>query len=338
MDWQPASGIPDGFREVRPNVFESDYLRVFLGDPTHGHSCDQMGCGSVGGHVVRVECILTGTPLAGSIPMVTDQGPTTSTPSAGKRRAGRAETSVKEDAGTGQTGPGSEQGLPPEEWRELERFEGYSVSNYGRVCSSRLKQVTILRPWVDHRYERVRLSGPKPRRNHYVHVLVAEAFHGPPPSSDYQVDHIDNDPLNNCEWNLQYLTRLQNSRKMRVDRGLGPIDGAAIRRMRELWQAGWNYEEIAREFQCSGSTVKTHVGDVAKPAIPLKRRSCRLKKIGPTSAIAACLEPACGLRHEGPEPKAVRLWARAHHRATSHPVHVDEVHEFYLGESAEATP
>ena len=63
MDWQPASGIPDGFREVRPNVFESDDLRVFLGDPPHDHSCDQMGCGSVGGHVVRVERILTGTPL-----------------------------------------------------------------------------------------------------------------------------------------------------------------------------------------------------------------------------------------------------------------------------------
>ena len=48
---------------------------------------------------------------------------------------------------------------------------------------------------------------------HRVHRLVAKAFLPPPPSEKHtQVNHIDNDPTNNCAKNLEWVTRSGNIR------------------------------------------------------------------------------------------------------------------------------
>jgi HNH endonuclease len=43
-----------------------------------------------------------------------------------------------------------------------------------------------------------------------VHRIVASAFHGPRPSSEYVVDHIDTNRQNNRPANLRWVTRLEN--------------------------------------------------------------------------------------------------------------------------------
>jgi len=43
-----------------------------------------------------------------------------------------------------------------------------------------------------------------------VHRIVAKAFHGDPPSSQYVVDHIDTNRRNNRPENLRWVTRLEN--------------------------------------------------------------------------------------------------------------------------------
>jgi hypothetical protein len=46
--------------------------------------------------------------------------------------------------------------------------------------------------------------------NHVVHQIVASAFHGPRPSKDHVVDHIDTNRQNNRPDNLRWVTRLEN--------------------------------------------------------------------------------------------------------------------------------
>ena len=42
--------IPAGFWKI--NAFTNGYQIVVLGSPPNHHNCDQMGCGSVGDHVL----------------------------------------------------------------------------------------------------------------------------------------------------------------------------------------------------------------------------------------------------------------------------------------------
>ena len=60
--------------------------------------------------------------------------------------------------------------------------------------------------------------GKKNSANPYLHIagvrihrIVATAFHGEPPDSNYVVDHIDSNCRNNRPANLRWLTRLENS-------------------------------------------------------------------------------------------------------------------------------
>lgn len=43
-----------------------------------------------------------------------------------------------------------------------------------------------------------------------VHQIVATAFHGPAPSEQHIVDHIDTNKQNNRPENLRWLTKLEN--------------------------------------------------------------------------------------------------------------------------------
>jgi hypothetical protein len=45
----------------------------------------------------------------------------------------------------------------------------------------------------------------------YVHVAVALAFHGPPPSPDLLVRHLDGNPEHNWPSNLAWGTREENA-------------------------------------------------------------------------------------------------------------------------------
>lgn len=118
-----------------------------------------------------------------------------------------------------------------EEWRDIEGYEGYyQVSDWGRVKSvDRILLVhnpcvgkntpthysgKLLKQHIGVKYGKKRcqtiLSKNGKKKGPVTARLVYEAFIGNIPDG-MQVNHIDEDPSNNCVWNLNLMTPKQNS-------------------------------------------------------------------------------------------------------------------------------
>jgi hypothetical protein len=70
----------------------------------------------------------------------------------------------------------------------------------------------VLAPWQVHSgYLLVNLHTANQPHKRPVHLLVAEAFIGPSPTTEHQVNHEDGDKLNNSASNLKWVTPQQNA-------------------------------------------------------------------------------------------------------------------------------
>lgn len=103
-----------------------------------------------------------------------------------------------------------------ETWKDIEGYEGlYQVSDRGRVKSLPRKdgrgcpvKERYLKPHTNKRGRKsVILSKNGITKKYFVHRLVAGAFLGP---SELTVNHIDENPSNNCVENLEYMTVKEN--------------------------------------------------------------------------------------------------------------------------------
>lgn len=105
-----------------------------------------------------------------------------------------------------------------EEWRDIEGLEGvFQVSNFGRVRSLDhfstngraivLYKGRVRKPFLAKGYLMIRLRG----KNYYVHRLVAKAF-VKNPNAYLEVNHKDENKLNNLAENLEWCTRSYNMR------------------------------------------------------------------------------------------------------------------------------
>ena len=99
-------------------------------------------------------------------------------------------------------------------WKEIKDFPNYEVSNKGQVRN--VKTGRMLKPYVNlgggKGYYKVRLtSEPYKTKQFFVHRLVAEAFI-PKEKEEYtDVNHIDENKLNNNVDNLEWCTRSYNT-------------------------------------------------------------------------------------------------------------------------------
>ena len=102
-----------------------------------------------------------------------------------------------------------------EEWKQIDGFALYDVSNFGRVRSyyrgrwGHRETPRILLPGknrIDYRH--VTLVRHKRKYTHLIHLLVARAFLGPMPEN-HRLDHIVGDNSNNKLENLTYKLRGQ---------------------------------------------------------------------------------------------------------------------------------
>lgn len=126
-----------------------------------------------------------------------------------------------------------------EEWRAIAGTHNeYWVSSLGRVMSKKRGRTWILKPIRAGNYLSVDLCVQGVHRTALVHRLVAEAFI--PNECGYpEVNHRDENPHNNCVYNLEWCTReynhaygtarernVQNKRK--IVQQLDPITGAVV--------------------------------------------------------------------------------------------------------------
>ena len=104
-------------------------------------------------------------------------------------------------------------------WKPIKDYEGlYEISNFGRVKSLKRKgrrKEKILKYGIDFNgYKTLRLSTLGKLKTFYVHRLVWDYFGNACRCGRIlQIDHIDNNKLNNKIDNLQLLTNRKNVSK-----------------------------------------------------------------------------------------------------------------------------
>lgn len=156
--------------------------------------------------------------------------------------------------------------MTKEIWKPAVGFEGYEVSNLGRVRSYWYKRwgklmdesQRILSSQNKSRYASVHLRGEGKYFFRRVHNLVAEAFLGPCPVGMI-VCHIDDDGHNNHLSNLRYDTQKNNLATLRcrklMQKAHRLFDEAAIIEIRTRYFDGEIAPDLADEFNCVPGTI-----------------------------------------------------------------------------------
>jgi len=150
-----------------------------------------------------------------------------------------------------------------ENWKEIKDFEGYEVSDNGRVRSlSTVKGMwgKVLEPLIAGRgYFRVALR--KNNKPHFksIHRLVAEYFI-PNPENKPQVNHKDGDKSNNHKDNLEWCTYRENINHA-IDNGLSSVgerngnSKLTKDQVLEIRDSRLTYKELAELYGVHKSTI-----------------------------------------------------------------------------------
>ena len=81
-----------------------------------------------------------------------------------------------------------------EEWKQVNNYLNYYVSNYGNVLSKNKKEKILKKQKDKKGYMYVRLYNKNIWKYYKVHRLVAETFI-PNPENKRQIDHINNNMM-----------------------------------------------------------------------------------------------------------------------------------------------
>ena len=135
-----------------------------------------------------------------------------------------------------------------EEYRVIEGFENYEVSNLGNVRNKTSMRILKNNP-NSRGYYIIDLYRNKIRSSKMIHRLVANEFIGNP-NNKACVDHIDGNKLNNFFSNLRWASTTENCRntKLKCTNTTG-VKGVTQHKVTNKWHA---------TIQING--IKVHIG------------------------------------------------------------------------------
>lgn len=138
-------------------------------------------------------------------------------------------------------------------FKEIKGYEGfYEISNLGRVRSIGTNKIRFLKPAKTAKgYLNVVLCINQKKVHKLVHRLVAEAFIENP-NNYLTVNHKDEDKLNNCVSNLEWMNTYDNNRYSN-DKMLTKEE---VFQIYDLIKQGYTQMEIANHFNVSRRTIQ----------------------------------------------------------------------------------
>jgi hypothetical protein len=156
-------------------------------------------------------------------------------------------------------------------WKDIPEYEGfYQVSNLGRVKSLPREWISgrggvykhngkILKMTKDEKnYLRVGLQVNKKNKVYQVHQLVAMAFLGHKPCGmKLVVDHINDNPSDNCLENLQIVTTRFNAYKSQ-GKYSSKYKGVSLHSVNKNWVAQININGKRKHIGSFDCEIKAH--------------------------------------------------------------------------------
>lgn len=148
----------------------------------------------------------------------------------------------------------------------------YSITPNGRVYSHKQRPGWISGHTDKLGYKRLNATDDSGgRSNLYIHRAVALAFL-PNPEGKPHVNHIDNNPSNNCVSNLEWVTAKENrehaAKQGRLPRLRGDKNGNSkyslvlIRKVRQMYSNGFTQMDIKKKLGIPQPTVSVIVRNV----------------------------------------------------------------------------
>lgn len=148
-------------------------------------------------------------------------------------------------------------------WKSVPGFEGYYVTQDGKILGPRGKIMRVAKMPSGHLYVQCNNYGRGKQRKLYVHRAVLLAFVGPP-AEGQETRHLDGSPSHNNNGNLVWGTRLENAQDRRLH-GTMPIPHESksaklipgdIPKIFLCHKEGESSRKIAKQFDVSHTTIQ----------------------------------------------------------------------------------
>lgn len=140
-----------------------------------------------------------------------------------------------------------------EVFKDIPHYEGrYQISNKGTVWSVKGQRYLKWNTSANHGYASVMLYKNGRGIRELVHRLVCLTFLGNPPKGMTDVNHKDENKLNNCLDNLEWCTRKYNLNYGNHNRRLSESKGTPVNQFTKTGEFVAEYKSMAEASKSTG--------------------------------------------------------------------------------------